>query len=181
MTASKDELRRLARSRKFSGDGTGIVQRILEHPWFLAAKTVMAYCAIAPEVDITPVLQRVLEQGKTLLLPRCEPDGIMTARIVSSLGDLVPGAFGIMEPPTDSPVFPPGDIDLILVPGLAFDRACHRLGRGKGYYDRFISSQKTMGICGCLLPEIPVEAHDKPMDAVMTENEILYGLEETHV
>lgn len=153
----------------------------MEHPWFCGAKTIMAYCAIAPEPDITPVLRRVLEQGKTLLLPRCEIDGVMTARVMRDLAELTSGAFGIMEPPDDSPVFPPEDIDLILVPGLAFDRFCCRLGRGKGYYDRFISGQRTMGVCGCLLPRIPVEDHDKSMDAVMTENEILYGLEDTHV
>lgn len=179
MTASKADFRRLA--RKTTGDGEKLFRRIMEHPWFFGAKTIMAYCAIAPEPDITPVLEEILAQGKTLLLPRCEEDGIMTARLIDDLAALKPGAFGILEPPPDSAVFPPEDIDLILVPGLAFDRRCCRLGRGKGYYDRFISSQKTMGICGCLLPEIPVEAHDKPMDAVMTENEILYGLEETHV
>lgn len=141
----------------------------------------MAYCAIAPEPDITPVLQEILKQGKTLLLPKCESSGIMTARIINDLAELTPGAFGIKEPPEESTVFPPEEIDLILVPGLAFDRKCHRLGRGKGYYDRFLSGQRTMGICLCLLPAIPVEEHDKPMDAVMTENEILYGLEDTHV
>ena len=147
----------------------------------MGAKTIMAYCAIAPEPDITPVLEEILGQGKTLLLPRCESDGIMTARVIDDIAALIPGAFGIMEPPEDCPVFPAEDIDLILVPGLAFDRKCHRLGRGKGYYDRFISGQRTMGICSCLLPEIPVEEHDKTMEAVMTENEILYGLEDTHV
>ena len=179
MTASKESLRRLA--RKINGDGEKLSRRIMEHPWFFGAKTIMAYCATPPEPDITPVLEGILGQGKTLLLPRCEEDGVMTARVIDDLAELKPGAFGILEPPPDSIVFPPEYIDLILVPGLAFDRKCRRLGRGKGYYDRFISGQRTMGICSCLLPEIPVEEHDKPMDAVMTENEILYGLEDTHV
>lgn len=181
MTESKRALRRRIRKEAVAADGSEIARKIMEHPWFLKAHTVMAYMAIPPEPDISSVLEAALASGKILLLPRCEKDGTMTPRVVRSLSDLQSGAFGIMEPSVDSKLYSPEAIDLILVPGLAFDRSCRRLGRGKGYYDRFISGQRTMGVCGCLLPEVPVEEHDKPMDAVITENEILYGLEETHV
>jgi 5-formyltetrahydrofolate cyclo-ligase len=100
----------------------------------------------------------------------------MTARKISSLSQLRPGAFGILEPRLDAAVFPASEIDLILVPGLAFDPQGHRLGRGKGYYDRFLPETrgKTMGICSYLVPRVPVEAHDCKMDAVVTEGTIIF-------
>lgn len=135
----------------------------------------MAYSAIPPEIGMGPVLEAVLSQGKTLLLPRCEAEGIMTARKIADLSQLTPGAYGILEPKSETEVFPQEEIDLILVPGLAFDAKGHRLGRGKGYYDRFLVSRrgKTMGICRCLVPQVPVEDHDKIMDAVITEDKII--------
>lgn len=151
------------------------MRRIMCHPWFQEAKRVMAYSAIPPEIDLEPVLGLVLKQGKTLLLPRCEENGTMTARIVPDLRELVPGAYGIREPRPETEIFPPDRIDLILVPGLAFDKKGRRLGRGKGYYDRFLTQTtgKTIGVCGCLVPEVPVEPHDKRMDAVVTDENIM--------
>lgn len=140
----------------------------------------MAYCAIPPETDIGPVLEKALLPGKCLLLPRCEKNGGMTARVIRDLSCLRQGAYGIPEPTEDMPVFPVEDIDLILVPGLAFDAAGRRLGRGKGYYDRFLQGfgGKTVGVCRCLLPQVPVEPHDVIMDAVVTADGIFYGMED---
>ena len=148
---------------------------MLESEWFRQAKTVMAYAAIPPEVKLAPVLEAILAAGKTLILPRCEADGIMTARRIDDLRQLISGAYGIPEPKPDAPVVSAAEIDLVLVPGLAFDRTGRRLGRGKGYYDRFLADfrGKTMGICGQLMPEIPVEQHDITMDAVATEHGII--------
>jgi 5-formyltetrahydrofolate cyclo-ligase len=135
----------------------------------------MAYVAISPEPVLTQVLEETLQRGKTLLLPKCEEGGTMTARKISSLRQLQPGAFGILEPSLDAEVVPASEIDLILVPGLAFDGQGHRLGRGKGYYDRFLLTfcGKAMGICSYLVPRVPVEPHDCRMDAVVTEKTII--------
>ena len=148
---------------------------MLESEWFLRADTVMAYAAIPPEVNLSPVLEAILAAGKTLVLPRCEQDGIMTARRIGDLRQLISGAYGILEPKPDAPVVSAAEIDLVLVPGLAFDRTGRRLGRGKGYYDRFLADfrGKAMGICGQLMPEIPVEQHDITMDAVATDHGII--------
>lgn len=175
MTGSKAELRRFAREAEIPVDNDRAVELILNHPWFQTAKTIMAYRAIPPEIDLEPVLEQILKQGKTLLLPRCEGDGTMTARRMDDLAELEPGAYGILEPKPDAPCVMPDEIDLILVPGLAFDEKGGRLGRGKGYYDRFLgkTEAKTIGVCRCLVPRVPVEVHDKRMDAVVTDKNIM--------
>lgn len=180
MTESKALLRRLLRETSVTVDEKALCSNILSHPWFLASRTVMAYSAIPPEIDLQPVLEAVLAQGKTLLMPRCERDGTMTARVIPELSFLEKGSYGIMEPPEHAELFPAGEIDLVLVPGLAFDPKGRRLGRGKGYYDRFLPDcgGKTMGICRCLISEVPVEKHDIIMDAVVTANAIFYGMED---
>lgn len=158
-----------------------VCDSIVRCPWFSAAKTVMAYMAIPPELSLAPVLDAALAQGKQLLLPRCQKDGSMTARLISDRCSLTPGAFGILEPDEHTLVFPKEQIDLILVPALAYDRWGRRLGRGKGYYDRFLTDfpGKTIGVSSSLLDAVPAEPHDIPVDAVATRRRIiLCGLED---
>ncbi len=177
MTGSKAELRRDLRQRPAGGDSEKISRRIAESPWFRQAKNVMAYCAISPEPDLQMVLEAALEQGKTLLLPRCEADGTMTARRIGNLEELITGAYGIREPGTEAEVFPPEKLELILTPGLAFDRRGGRLGRGKGYYDRFLphTNAVTVGVCfgQRLLAQLPLEPHDHRVNLVVTERETI--------
>lgn len=156
-------------------DDGALCRYVLESEWFRQANNVMAYAAIPPETDLSSVLEEILTAGKTLVLPRCEQGGIMTARRIDDLRQLISGAYGIPEPKPDAPVVSASEIDLILVPGLAFDRTGRRLGRGKGYYDRFLADfhGKTMGICGQLMPVVPVEQHDITMDAVATDHGII--------
>lgn len=175
MTESKSEFRHRIRSEQPDVDEARIIELILAHPWFKKAQTIMAYCAIPPEIDLAPLMARVLSQKKTLLLPRCETEGVMTARKIGDLSELQIGSYGILEPKSETEIFPPDRIELILVPGLAFDERGCRMGRGKGYYDRFLENfrGKAMGICRYLVPEVPVERHDKIMDAVVTEHKII--------
>jgi 5-formyltetrahydrofolate cyclo-ligase len=88
--------RRLGESR---GEPEKLCQRLLGLPWFQEARVVMAYVAVPPEPDLGMVLEATLAQGKTLLLPRCEPGDRLTARRVTDLEGLRPGAYGIPEPP----------------------------------------------------------------------------------
>lgn len=173
MTANKDSLRRAVKETNLGGDPREICRRIVEHPWYRQAQTVMAYCAKAPEPDITAVLEDILSSGKTLLLPQCESERTMTARRIGALSELRRGVYGIYEPEAETETVEQGRIDLILVPGLAFDKSGVRLGRGKGYYDRFLAeySGKTLGVCfhAALLDRIEKEPHDRPVDGVVTE------------
>lgn len=156
--------------------GSDICRQLQTHPWVLEAGTILAYSAVPPEPDLSELMETILRQGKTLLLPRCESDGMMTARVVKSLSELVSGAYGIPAPRETARIVSPAEIDLILAPGMAFDIHGGRLGHGMGYYDRFFTEfhGKVMGICNALLPEIPMEPHDRRMDAVVTEQQIYY-------
>ena len=176
MNAAKQVLRQQLRAQQVSGDDRALCRNILESPWFQQAKTVMAYMAIPSEPDLGPVIGEIFARGKTLILPRCEPECRLSARRVTSLEGLMPGAFGILEPGPELPEADPVEIDLVLVPGLAFDRTGRRLGQGKGYYDRFLSScpGRTMGVCRRTVEEIPTEDHDIRMDAVVTEDQVMY-------
>ena len=158
-------------------DDGALCRYVLESEWFRQAMTIMAYAAIPPEVDLSPVLEAILAAGKTLIMPRCEADGMMTARRIDDLGQLTSGTYGIPEPNSDAPVVSAAEIDLILVPGMAFDASGRRLGRGKGYYDRFLQGKEILKIgvaFSCQQAEkLTAKATDVKMDRIITENGIL--------
>ena len=157
--------------------GEAVREKVLALEAYKRAKTVMAYIACRGELDVSPVIDEILSSGRTLLLPRCEAGGTLTARIITSPEALLPGAYGIPEPAEDAEIAPPESIDLILVPGLAFDREGARLGQGGGYYDRLLSKTGAVkvGICheAALIDCVPREAHDIRMDAVITPTALI--------
>jgi 5-formyltetrahydrofolate cyclo-ligase len=136
--------------------------------------TIMLFAALRFEPDFVPLVET--GTGKRMLFPGLEGDRI-TAREVQSAEQLLTSLNGIREPSPDRcPAVPPEEIDLVIVPGLAFGPDGSRLGRGKGHYDRFLSALPDSTIlCGAcfvcqLLETLPAESHDIPMDAVLTEN-----------
>ena len=138
---------------------------------FAAAKTVLAFYPLAGEPDIRPLLQRILDSGRTLLLPRTEGGGVMRALRVRSLEELEKRPpYGIFEPPETAEELTP---DVVLVPGMAFDEAGYRLGHGGGYYDRYLSgfTGGTIGVSfdALVLDAVPREAHDRPVGVLVTE------------
>jgi 5-formyltetrahydrofolate cyclo-ligase len=173
----KSDLRRFFRENPAEGDPVALCRNIQEHPWFREAETVMAFAALGGEPDLDPVLSEILRLGKTLVLPRCGKKGHMTAHRVWDLSELRSGAYGIREPAEDAPVVPNHEIQLILVPGVAFDKQGGRLGRGAGYYDRFLENYhgRAMGVCyETALTKIPMEPWDRPMDGVTTDHNTIY-------
>jgi len=117
-----------------------------------------------------------------VLLPRVEPDREeLTLRVVAE-GDLLePGDFGVPEPRADSPVLAPHDVDLVLVPGLAFDERGHRIGYGAGFYDRLLpllGRALTVGIAFDfqLVAEIPDTPGDAPVALLVTDARVLETL-----
>jgi len=153
-------------------------ERLKESAPYREARCVMAYIACRGELSLETAIKEILESGRTLVLPRCEQPGVMTARRITDLSQLVPGILGLMEPDAACEVVPPQEMDLILVPGTAFDREGNRLGQGGGYYDRFLAKTAALcvGICHeqALLESVPCEAHDKRMDAVITPDTAIW-------
>jgi 5-formyltetrahydrofolate cyclo-ligase len=149
-----------------------IVSRIETSPLFQNAEVVALYHALPDEVRLGELLSR-WRGAKRLALPSTA-FGWMVFREYQGEDDLVKGEFGIVEPSAGR-IIPPEVIDLMIVPGVAFDSAMHRLGRGGGYYDRYLSSPYAegiykMGVCypWQLVESVPTEPHDIVMNDVIT-------------
>ena len=157
-----------------------IARRVWEVPEVAAARTLMIYASLPEEVGTDEIAAQARRRGITLVYPRVLPEGRMTLHHVDSPDALRPGRYGIREPDAEScPVREPGDIDAALIPGLAWDRAGHRLGRGAGYYDRLLAQPDWRGFrCGLFFaaqetPSVPREAWDILLDAIVTEREVI--------
>ena len=143
-----------------------IVARLRER--LKGAQTVIAYYPLPDEVDIRQLLDELVVGGKTVLLPKVIDDETMELHRYTGAQDLREGAFHIMEPIGEKCE----DIgEAILVPGLAFDSQGHRLGRGRGYYDRFLRARPCARIGVCFdfqkVEEVPVDAYDIAVDEVI--------------
>lgn len=157
-----------------------IAQAILNLPEISPSKVIMAYAPLDDEVSLCGLWQGLIDAGKTLVFPvLMRALGHMEAVAVGDIQhDLGPGRFGVMQPFEGRPV-DPASIDLVFVPALAYDRHGHRLGRGGGYYDRFLTGRAVNAFrCGvafsCQLVEcVPTREHDCAVHAVVTEEGIL--------
>lgn len=137
-------------------------------------RTVLFYAPLAGEPDIWPLLPRAVDDGVRVLLPRLdEGRGLYeAAEVVSPADDLCVGRFGVREPRAHCSAVPLNSIDAVLVPGVAFDLAGHRLGRGAGFYDRMLSetSGERIGIAfdWQISESVPTETHDVYMTRILT-------------
>jgi 5-formyltetrahydrofolate cyclo-ligase len=173
----------LAARRRLSGAereaaSRAIAARVAALPAFGAAATVASYPPIGAEVDTAPLVLALRKAGKRVAWPRMLAGEARLGFAVCAPEDLVPGPRGTREPPADAEEVRLESLDLILVPGLAFDAAGRRLGRGGGYYDsalRVRGRALRVGLAfDCqIAAEIPVEPHDARVDLVATEARIL--------
>lgn len=156
-----------------------LCRRLADAPEYKRARTILAFLPIPGEPDLSPACRKAVGEGKRLCLTRLDWErGTLTPAIVRSVDrGLVTGRYGIREPGTDAPHIPPNEIDLVLVPGLAFDESGRRLGRGAGYYDRFLTplSVATIGVAFelQLVPEVPTGPGDAPVGAIVTERRFI--------
>jgi len=171
----KIALRRAIPSEVRSAADGAINGRLLEIVRTESPSGLVAYVSDGTEPDLTPVMRYALQAGITLCLPRFEQSGAYSIVTVRSL-DFPVSHWGIPEPSADAPAAPPELLAeaLWLVPGVAFDPACRRLGRGKGVYDRLLArgTGKTIGIFYELqrCAELPCEPTDQPVGRVVTES-----------
>jgi 5-formyltetrahydrofolate cyclo-ligase len=154
-----------------------ITRRLIRFPFFRTARYVLVYAALPGEVQTQGLIKRALRLEKTIYLPRIHrTTGKMAIyQIKNWRDDLRKGTYGILEPKAlPSRKGNVSQLDLIVVPGLGFDRKGRRLGRGGGFYDRFLAKSKNVKKIGLafreqLLREIPSEAKDIRMDKVITD------------
>ena len=177
----KKELRRYIREQKrhFTPQQLGemslsIMSSVLTHPRVQEADTILMYHSLPDEVDTHSALNQLLAMGKKVFLPKVVSDTEMTIHEYTGADSLQPSEpYGIFEPTTPELSIINYQLSIALVPGMAFDRQGHRLGRGKGYYDRFLSRVPNIykiGVCFPfqMLENIPSEPTDVVMDEVIT-------------
>lgn len=166
----------LARGRVEVG-GQAILEKVLGLEAYRRAKLVHTYVSSKEnEVDTRALIGTCLAQGKRVAVPVVMPSAkTMGHALIDGLDQLVVGPWGLAQPDPAAARWLPAKarIDLVVVPGLAFDRRGHRIGRGGGYYDRFLAQVQTVKIGLCydelVLDYIPGEPHDVPVDMVVAE------------
>ena len=182
----KDAVRKsmLAQRRALSHAQIGALsaaaqQQLLALPTYRSAQSIALYAPIHGEVATDLLCAQALAEGKAVLFPVTMAHGLVFRQIFA-VASLIPGAFGIYEPEAAAPAWDPTNIDLIVVPGVAFDRQGRRIGYGKGYYDRALhpleGSGCLYGLCYDfqLLDEIVEIHHDVRMDGVVTEHRVIF-------
>lgn len=199
----KQELRKEIRNRKrqFSQDQLGelslsAISKLRKHPKVMAAHTLLLYYSLPDEVNTHEWIDELVAEGKRVLLPVVVNDKDMVIREYTGKHDLAEGSFRIMEPIGKLfPIEKYPEIEVAIIPGMSFDDTGHRLGRGKGYYDRFLAKLRgtevdksgtevdksdtedknlgtevyKIGVCFGFqkLQEIPFESHDILMNEVI--------------
>lgn len=161
-----------------------VLARLRALPAWAGAREVLTYMPVRGEVDVTPLMAELWARGARVLLPRCRPGepGVMDVACALELAVLRPGAHGIAEPDPDAcPAEAAPAPDVVLVPGVGFDRRGLRLGFGGGFYDRFLARLGRPGpllVAPCytfqLLDTLPADPWDVPMDVIVTEEETLW-------
>ena len=166
---------------EFRSASLSIQAAFLETDHFKRARSVLVYSPIHYEVDTELIVRSALSSGKKVAFPVVMGHELIF-REVRDLSSLEKGAFGILEPCATGRFFDVEDADILVVPGVAFDLNGHRIGYGKGYYDKTIhrleGHGKLVGLCYDfqLVDEILGEAHDVKMDLIITDKRVVCPL-----
>lgn len=181
----KEELRQRMKTRLDSlnqeeyQDFNGVLYRnFIKLAIVKRAKNIMIYYSVRNEVKTEAIINYLLKTGKTVALPVCTPERDLNAAVINDLCQLQPSVFGLMEPGPEAALLEPDLLDLIVVPGVAFDERGYRLGHGAGYYDRFLSKMLNSFKLGLaydfqIVSKIPVESHDIGMNGILTPSRYL--------
>ena len=178
------------RRRKAQPDKDAVSGRILDRfaelPEYAAAGTVLFYVDARSEVRTRHALPAALAAGKQVVVPWCNDSGELELFRLTAMEELSPGMYDILEPQPDLRTRPekrvdPAELDLVMVPGVAFDERGARMGHGKGYYDKLLVGVRP--VCPLVAPifecqlfdEIPVGPHDVFMDSLVTEDRVIAG------
>ncbi len=167
-----------------------IKEGLLRLKLFKDAVNVMAYIAFKNEVETLPLIEYCIRKNKRIIVPVCikETRKLLLSELRDPKKELRPGTYNVPEPaPEYIRPFPRESIDIILVPAVAFDKLGFRLGYGGGYYDRFFNELDSLtdkvpsvGLAfeSQVIQKVPVEFTDRPVDFVITENELINCIDE---
>ena len=157
-----------------------ITQKLLETPEYAEAATVLTYVSVSSEVSTRMIIERALCDGKTVAVPRCLPGHRLEFVAITSLDQLVPAPFNLLEPAKDLSALTESHMNdtICIVPALLVDAKGYRLGYGAGFYDRFLSTYSGKKIClayqqNLSKTELPHTEFDVPVDMVITESAVL--------
>lgn len=155
-----------------------IADRVAAMPEAQEAGTAMAFWSFGSEVDAAPLVERWVAGGKIVALPRIEGSDVVP--VAFAPGDpTTETSFGAMEP-AGGRLLDPSEIDLVIVPGVAFDRSGNRVGYGAGYYDRFLARTRpgvpavAIAFALQIVSEVPAGRTDRRVDAIVTETEVIW-------
>ncbi|MGA2617171.1 MAG: 5-formyltetrahydrofolate cyclo-ligase [Thermoguttaceae bacterium] len=162
--------------------GRRITDRLRAMPEYGAAATVLSYVSFRSEVPTREFIEQALADGKRVAVPWCVEDRLELFRL-EGLADLAPGSFGILEPRPEVRLRPERraaveELDLVVVPGLAFDPHCGRIGYGRGYFDRLLAraggetALVAVAFQCQIFAEVPMLPGDVRMDAIVTETKV---------
>ncbi len=156
-----------------------IAARLSTLPAWQRARTVALHASLGAEVDTAELARLALDAGKEVAWPRTSAAGPLMEFAPCAASELVPGPSRALEPPRSAPPLPLESIDLVVVPGVAFDARGGRLGRGRGHYDATLSRLRPdaarVGIAfdEQVVERVPTEPHDAPLDVVVTPSRLL--------
>ena len=153
-----------------------IEQQLFSLPEFRKSRTILFFASFRSEVETGDMIRRALAMGKQIVLPKVKGKELALFRITDFDRDVAPGAWDIPEPTTGAPSNLK-DIDLIIVPGAAFDEKGNRLGYGAGFYDKLLSDYRKITVALAfetqIVPTVPVDQHDIPIQKIVTEKRII--------
>ena len=158
---------------------SAVTRRFLELPEFKEARVVACYVAKADEVQTSGIITAALAAGKTLVVPRADPaTGALSFASIASMSELSPGHFGVLEPNAEAHQVPLSEANVAVVPVVAWDEEGHRLGYGKGYFDRALSANPAPVRAGLAFeaqeaPTLPQSPGDVLLDIVVTEARVV--------
>ena len=157
-----------------------ITQKLLATPEYAEAATVLTYVSVSSEVSTRMFIERALREGKTVAVPRCLPGHRLEFVAITSLDQLVPAPFNLLEPAKDLSALTESQMNdtICIVPALLVDTKGHRLGYGAGFYDRFLSTYSGKKICLAYQQNLsktmlPHSEFDVAVDMIITESGVL--------
>ena len=169
-------LRRSLSTQEYQQLSKAIVENIRGLEAFKSARVILAFCPFDGEPDISSLLEEILREGKVLLIPKVEHNSMKLCK-TRFLENLAPGSFCLLEP-TQCEEVEPELVELALVPGVAFDLKGCRLGMGKGFYDKILGRiggfKVGVAFSFQVFEEIPCDPWDQRVDAIATEETIIY-------